>query len=62
MDSSYERQAKLIFRQSYREQSEVTFQDLILTLQHYWAEQGCVIQQPYDSSMGAGTFHPATFL
>jgi len=39
-----------------------TFQDLILTLQQYWAEQGCVIQQPYDMEMGAGTFHPATFL
>jgi glycyl-tRNA synthetase alpha chain len=39
-----------------------TFQDLILTLQTFWAEQGCVIQQPYDMEMGAGTFHPATFL
>lgn len=40
----------------------LTFQDLIMTLQRYWAKQGCVVQQPYDSSMGAGTFHPATFL
>jgi glycyl-tRNA synthetase alpha chain len=40
----------------------VTFQDLILSLQHYWAERGCVILQPYDMPMGAGTFHPATFL
>jgi glycyl-tRNA synthetase alpha chain len=40
----------------------VTFQDLILTLHHYWAKQGCVIHQPYDLEMGAGTFHPATFL
>ncbi|PIX54965.1 MAG: glycine--tRNA ligase subunit alpha [Zetaproteobacteria bacterium CG_4_9_14_3_um_filter_54_145] len=40
----------------------MTFQDLILTLQRFWAAQGCVLQQPYDSSMGAGTFHPATFL
>lgn len=39
-----------------------TFQDLILSLQHYWAEQGCVLQQPYDMEMGAATFHPATFL
>ena len=39
-----------------------TFQDLILTLQRYWAERGCVIMQPYDMEMGAGTFHPATFL
>jgi len=40
----------------------LTFQDLILKLQHFWAAQGCVIQQPYDCQMGAGTFHPATFL
>src|ERR1700675_2459422 len=40
----------------------VTFQNLILTLHHYWADQGCVIHQPYDLEMGAGTFHPATFL
>ncbi len=39
-----------------------TFQDLILTLQNYWAEQGCLILQPYDMEMGAGTFHPATTL
>jgi glycyl-tRNA synthetase alpha chain len=38
------------------------FQDLILQLQQYWADQGCVIMQPYDMEMGAGTFHPATFL
>jgi glycyl-tRNA synthetase alpha chain len=40
----------------------MTFQELILALQTYWAEQGCVLQQPYDMEMGAGTFHPATFL
>jgi glycyl-tRNA synthetase alpha chain len=39
-----------------------TFQDLIFALQRYWAEQGCVILQPYDMEMGAGTFHTATFL
>ena len=39
-----------------------TFQDLILTLQQYWAGQGCVLMQPYDMEMGAGTFHTATFL
>ena len=39
-----------------------SFQDLILTLQRYWAEYGCVILQPYDMEMGAGTFHPATML
>lgn len=39
-----------------------TFQGLILALQNYWAAQGCVLLQPYDMEMGAGTFHPATFL
>jgi len=39
-----------------------TFQGLILALQNYWAAQGCVILQPYDLEVGAGTFHPATFL
>jgi glycyl-tRNA synthetase alpha chain len=39
-----------------------SFQDLILTLQRYWAAQGCVILQPYDMEVGAGTFHPATTL
>ncbi|MBW4009618.1 glycine--tRNA ligase subunit alpha [Moraxella osloensis] len=40
----------------------MTFQQLILTLQNYWAEKGCVVLQPYDMEMGAGTFHTATFL
>ena len=40
----------------------LSFQDLILTLHRYWGEQGCVILQPYDMEMGAGTFHPATVL
>ena len=39
-----------------------TFQELILKLQQFWAKEGCVILQPYDMPMGAGTFHPATFL
>lgn len=39
-----------------------TFQDLILTLQQFWAKQGCVVLQPLDMEVGAGTFHPATFL
>jgi glycyl-tRNA synthetase alpha chain len=38
------------------------FQDLILRLQAYWAGQGCVLMQPYDMEVGAGTFHTATFL
>ena len=39
-----------------------TFQGLILALQQYWAERGCVILQPYDMEMGAGTFHTATYI
>jgi len=38
------------------------FQDIIMELNKFWAEQGCVIQQPYDMEVGAGTFHPATLL
>jgi len=41
---------------------EHSFQDLILALHHYWAAHGCVILQPYDMEVGAGTFHPATTL
>lgn len=40
----------------------MNFQELILKLLAFWAEQGCVIQQPYDMETGAGTFNPATFL
>ena len=40
----------------------LTFQELILTLQNFWASRGCVVIQPYDMEMGAGTFHTATFL
>jgi len=40
----------------------LTFQEIILTLQRYWNNQGCVLLQPYDMEMGAGTYHTATFL
>lgn len=40
----------------------MTFQDVIFALERYWAGQGCVIEQPYDVEVGAGTMHPATFL
>ena len=40
----------------------MNFQELIFSLERFWADQGCVIQQPYDMEVGAGTFHPATFL
>ena len=43
-------------------QKPLSFQALILTLHDYWSRQGCVILQPYDLEMGAGTFHPATAL
>ncbi len=40
----------------------MTFQELVLALDKYWADQGCILQQPYDLEVGAGTFNPATFL
>jgi len=43
-------------------QASLSFQDLILKLHGFWARQGCVVLQPYDVEMGAGTFHPATTL
>jgi glycyl-tRNA synthetase alpha chain len=43
-------------------ESPLNFQDMILTLHRFWADQGCVILQPYDMEMGAGTFHTATTL
>ena len=45
-----------------RPKADTSFQGLILTLQRFWAEQGCVLLQPYDMEMGAGTLHPATIL
>ena len=50
------------FTKAQRPSGATSFQDLILRLQRYWADQGCVILQPYDMEMGAGTFHPATTL
>ena len=40
----------------------MNFQDIMLRLQRYWADQGCIVQQPYDIEVGAGTMHPATSL
>ncbi len=45
-----------------KEKTVPSFQDLILKLERFWADQGCVILQPYDMEMGAATFHPATAL
>ena len=39
-----------------------TFQETIINLQKFWSKQGCIILQPYDMEVGAGTFHPATTL
>ena len=52
--------ADLVDRAGARE--KISFQDMVLRLHAYWAAQGCVILQPYDLEMGAGTFHPATTL
>jgi glycyl-tRNA synthetase alpha chain len=45
-----------------RQNKGLTFQDLILKLSHFWVKEGCVLQQPYDVEVGAGTMHPETFL
>ncbi|MCU1284332.1 MAG: glyQ [Acidobacteriales bacterium] len=47
---------------SQAKDKSLTFQELIFTLQKFWAKQGCVLQQPYDVEMGAGTMSPETFL
>ncbi|HNZ54976.1 MAG TPA: glycine--tRNA ligase subunit alpha, partial [bacterium] len=39
----------------------ITFQEMIFRLQRFWTEKGCILVQPWDIEMGAGTFHPATF-
>ncbi|MFA5757372.1 MAG: glycine--tRNA ligase subunit alpha, partial [Smithellaceae bacterium] len=50
------------FLPAFPKEDIVTFQELIFALEQYWHSQGCVIQQPYDMEVGAGTFHPATCL
>jgi glycyl-tRNA synthetase alpha chain len=45
-----------------KKSQSLTFQELILKLSHFWVNQGCVLQQPYDVEVGAGTMHPETFL
>ena len=39
----------------------MTFQQLLLAIQGFWADRGCLVQQPYDLEVGAGTMHPDTF-
>ena len=48
--------------QGAAEQLPPTFQDVIMNLQRYWGDQGCVVLQPYDNEVGAGTNAPATTL
>jgi len=45
-----------------KKKEPLTFQEIIINLQKYWSKQGCIILQPYDLEVGAGTFHPATTL
>ena len=49
-------------KKTKNQKSFISFQDTILNLQKYWSKKGCVILQPYDLEVGAGTFHPATTL
>jgi len=59
---SYNNRTGELFVTSQNKPDASTFQGLIIALQQYWAEQGCVVLQPLDMEVGAGTFHPATFL
>ncbi len=52
----------MVFKKKKLKKGFLSFQDAILNLQKYWSKQGCVILQPYDLEVGAGTFHPATTL
>jgi len=52
----------MVFKKKNTNKEPLSFQDTILSLQKYWAKKGCVILQPYDMEVGAGTFHPATTL
>ncbi len=57
LKKKYKKNKKRVTKNNFQ-----TFQDTILNLQKYWSKQGCVILQPYDMEVGAGTFHPATTL
>ena len=52
----------MVFKKKNTNKEPLSFQDTILSLQKYWAKKGCVILQPYDMEVGAGTFHQATTL
>ena len=53
--------AWLTFNKPFDRQAVMKFQDVLITLQNYWSSRGCVIHQPYDIEVGAGTFNPTTF-
>ncbi len=53
---------KISIKNKKKNSSLVNFQDTILNLQNFWGNYGCIILQPYDIEVGAGTFHPATTL
>ena len=52
----------MVSKKKIKKKEVLTFQDTIFNLQKYWSKQGCIILQPYDLEVGAGTFHPATTL
>ncbi len=52
----------MVSKKTNKKKEPLTFQETILSLQKFWAKQGCVLLQPYDLEVGAGTFHPATTL
>ena len=52
----------MVSKNSKKKQKFITFQDTVFNLQNFWSKQGCLILQPYDMEVGAGTFHPATTL
>jgi glycyl-tRNA synthetase alpha chain len=52
----------MVYKKKNKKKSFQSFQDTILNLQKYWSKHGCIILQPYDIEVGAGTFHPATTL
>ena len=53
---------KKVKKKKFEKLNFLSFQDLTMNLQKFWGKHGCVILQPYDMEVGAGTFHPATTL
>ncbi|MFM7980635.1 MAG: glycine--tRNA ligase subunit alpha, partial [Candidatus Fonsibacter sp.] len=53
---------KKVVIKSKSKSQDLSFQEVIFKLQKFWSDYGCVVMQPYDMEVGAGTFHPATTL